>query len=189
MRRALIAAVVAGSMLLTPALAGEAVDAATKAEDLLAQSKYVEALEAADAARDAIWAASPLIFRRALFVASDPTGFGIFDMRETNSFKKSEPLVIYAEPMGYGFGRDGDLYVIDLALDFVIKSKDGAELAKQEGFANFTLKSRVPNKEFMAKVNYDFSGLPAGDYTVTTIAHDKNSDKTGEFTLDFTMTE
>ena len=66
--------------------------------------------------------------------------------------------------------------MIDLTLDFTIKSPDGKVVAEQKNFASLTLRSRVPNKEFMAKVTYDFSGLPAGDYEVTTAAKDKNSD-------------
>jgi hypothetical protein len=173
----------------TAAVAGPALDAATRAEALLAERKYAEALAAADEARQAVWDASPLIIQRAVFVASDPQGFGIFDMRESNAFKRSEPLIIYAEPLGFGYGKDGDLYVIDLGLDFVIKGADGSVVASQENFGSLNMRSRVANKEFMAKLNYDFSGLPAGAYTVTTVLKDKNSAKTGEFTMDFTLTE
>ena len=185
----LASAILAFHVAAGPALAGPAVDAASKAEQLAAQSKFDEAFQAIDEAREAIWKAAPLTFREALFDTSDPQGFGIFDARESTTFKKSEPLIIYSEPMGFGYGQDGELYVIDLALDFIIKKPDGSEVAKQENFASLTLRSRVPNKEFMAKVTYDVSGLPAGDYSVTTIAHDKNPPKTGEFTLDFTLTD
>jgi len=37
----------------------------------------------------------------------------------------------------------------------------------------------------MAKLNYDFSGLQAGDYEVITRFKDKNSDKTAEFSMPF----
>ena len=187
----LFAAVLTSSMLLTGTLAwaGEAVDAATKAEQLASDGKFSDALLAMDEAKESIWKATPLTFRKALFVASDPQGFGIYDIRDSSSFKRSDPLIIYSEPQGYGYGRDGDIYVIDLTLDFTIKSPDGKVVAEQKNFASLTLRSRVPNKEFMAKVTYDFSGLPAGDYEVTTAAKDKNSDKSGAFTLKFTLTE
>ncbi len=110
-------------------------------------------------------------------------------MREGSTFKRSEPLIIYAEPLGFGYGKDGELYVIDLGLDFIIKGADGSEVTRQENFGSLNMRSRVANKEFMAKLNYDFSGLPAGAYTVTTVLKDKNSPKTGEFTMDFTLTE
>lgn len=187
----LLAAVFSAALTLGSghAWAGEAAANAARAEDLAQAGKFDEALAAIDAAKEAIWAAAPLTFRRALFVASDPQGFGIFDIRENSTFKRTEPLIIYAEPMGFGYGRDGAIYVIDLALDLVITSPEGQELAKQENFATLTLRSRVPNKEFMAKVSYDFSALPAGTYAVTTVVRDKNSTKQGKFTLPFTLTD
>jgi hypothetical protein len=171
------------------ASAGEITALAENAETLLAEGKYEEASKALEAAQDALWKQSPLMFRRALFTAGEPTGYGIYDLRETSTFKRSEPLIIYSEPMGYAYSRDGSLYVIELDLDFIIRSPDGAEVAAQKNFGVLKLTSRFPNKEFMAKVNYDFSGLPAGDYAVTTVAHDKASGKSAEFTLPFTLVE
>lgn len=190
MRQILTAAFAATlSLCATAANAGEAIDAAARAEALLAQKQYPEALAAGAEAHQAIWDQSPLTIGRALFVAAEPGGFGIFDMRETNVFKRSEPLIIYAEPKGFSYGRDGELYVIDLGLDFIIRGAGGNEVARQENFGSLTMRSRVANKEFMAKLDYDFAGLPPGAYTVTTVLRDKNSGKSGEFTLDFTLTE
>lgn len=185
-----IVAAVAAFLLTSPAaVAGQAIDAAARAEVLLAQKQYAEALAAAAEAHQAIWDQSPLTIRRALFVAAEPGGFGIFDMRENNVFKRSEPLIIYSEPQGFSYGRDGELYVIDIALDFIIRGAGGNEVARQENFGSLTMRSRVANKEFMAKLDYDFAGLPPGAYAVTTVMKDRNSGKSGEFTLDFTLTE
>ncbi len=41
----------------------------------------------------------------------------------------------------------------------------------------------------MARVTYDFSGIPAGEYTVTTVAHDQSTGKSAEFTLPFTLVD
>lgn len=185
----LVAAFSATIILASSAQAGQAIDAATRAEALLAEKSYAAALAAIAEAQQAIWDAAPMTVQRALFVAADPGGFGIFDMRESNTFKRSEPLIIYAEPLGFGYGRDGELYVIDLGLDFIIKSADGKEVARQENFGSLNMRSRVANKEFMAKLNYDFSGLPAGAYAVTTVIKDKNSSKSADFTLDFKLVD
>jgi hypothetical protein len=191
MMKPLFAALFAASLLVGPGLAaaGDVTAAATRAEDLAAAGNYEEALAAIDEAKEVIWKAAPLTFRRALFVASDPQGFGIFDIRENAVFRKSEQLIIYSEPVGFGYGRDGNIYTIDLTLDFVIRGVDGKEVAKQENFGTLSLRSRVPNKEFMAKVTYNFSGLPAGDYEVTTVARDKSTGKSGQFALKFTLTD
>ena len=75
-----------------PAAAGEIADAGQAAETLAVEGKFDEAFQAIETAREKLWDQSPLIFRKTLFVASDPSGFGMFDLRETNVFKRSEPL-------------------------------------------------------------------------------------------------
>jgi hypothetical protein len=184
-------ALCAAMLLAVPSTAGagEIADDAAQAEQLLAAGKYEDAIKALEAAQDLIWQESPLMFRRALFAAGEPAGYGVYDLREGSTFKRSEPLIIYSEPMGYSYGRDGSLYVISLDLDFIIKDPAGKVVAQQENFGNLSFRSRFPNKEFMAKVTYDFSSLPAGDYSVTTRAKDKNSDKAAEFTLAFTLVD
>lgn len=185
------AAAVVSALLMSAgaARAGELLDAAAKAEQLVAEGKHDAALTALDGAKDKVWLAAPMSFRKTLFAASEPQGFGVYDIKEGSTFKRADPLIIYAEPVGYGYGRDGELYVIDMALDFTIKSPDQKVVAQQQNFGSLTLRSRVPNKEFMAKVTYDFSGLPAGDYEVITKARDKNSDKSAEFSMKFTLVE
>jgi hypothetical protein len=187
----LLAALVLSTMLgvSTIALSGEIVDNATKAEQFLSEKKFEDAVKALEEAQGKLWQKAPLMFRRALFTAGEPTGYGLYDLRETNVFKRSEAVIIYAEPLGYSYGRDGSLYIIDLGLDFIIRSPDGKELVKREGFGSLTLRSRFPNKEFFAKVTYDFSGLEPSDYEVTTIAHDKASGKSAEFTLPFKLVD
>lgn len=171
------------------ATAGAVVDAANKAEALASEGKNAEALAAIEDAREAIWSQVPMSFGKVLFVASDPQGFGIYDIRDNSSFKLKDPLVIYFEPMGFGYGHDGDINIIDMKLDFEITSMAGESLHKQQGFANLTLRSRVANKEFMGKITYDFSGLPLGEYVVITTVNDLNSPKSASFSMPFTMVE
>lgn len=167
------------------AMAGAAADAAVKAEALAGEGKTAEAMAAIEEAKQSIWQAVPMSFGKALFVAADPQGFGIYDIRDTSSFKPGEPLVVYFEPMGYGYGKDGDINVIDLGLDFEITTPEGQSLHKKEEFAHLKLRSRFPNKEFMGKITYDFTGLQAGDYVVTTTVKDVNNGKSGAFSLPF----
>lgn len=185
--KALLASIAAATFMLAgaDAKAGEIADAAGSAEQLLEDGKYDEAMKALDAVQEMIWRQAPLSIRKAVFVAAEPQGFGIYTERSNNEFARNESLIIYAEPFGFGYGRDADLFVIDLGLDFVIKASDGSVLAQQENFGSLTLRSRVPNREFMAKINYDFSGIAPGDYEVLTRMKDKNSDKVAEFTMPF----
>ena len=170
---------------ICPAFAGEISEAGVQAEKLVSEGKLDDALQALETARDVIWKQSPLSFRKTIFVAADPAGFGIYDIRENNEFKSGELLVIYSEPVGFSYGRDGQIFITDMALDFEIRDASGASLAKQENFASWTLRSRVPNKEFMGKIDYNFTGLQPGNYDVITTVRDKNSEKANSFSMRF----
>jgi hypothetical protein len=175
--------------LSSSALAGELADAGAAADSQIERGQYLEALATLSDAQDKVWQKSPLLFRKTLFVASDPAGFGIYDLHDGSRFKRSEEVILYAEPVGYGYRKDGDINVIDLSLDFEVKTKDGRLVGGQKGFANPQLRSRVQNREFFIKVVYDFSAVPAGDYQVKTSVFDKTSGKSGSFTLPVTLTE
>ena len=171
------------------ALAGELADAGGAADAQLEHGQYLEALATLATAQDKVWQKSPLLFRKTIFVASDPQGFGIYDLHEGSRFKRNEKIILYAEPIGYGFRKDGELNVIDLSLDFEVKAKDGRLIGGEKAFATPQLRSRVQNHEFFVKIVYDFSAVPAGDYEVKTTVNDKTSGKSSSFTLPFTLTE
>jgi hypothetical protein len=161
------------------------VDAATQAEAALASGDPKKAYAAMGETLDTVWNEIPLTIQKALFTAADPQGFGIYDLRDSNEFKSSQPLVIYSEPVGYGYGRDGDLYTINMDLDFVVKTAEGEELGGQKSFSQWQLKSRVPNREFMGKLTYTLDGIEPGDYIITTTVRDQNSDETTSFDMPF----
>jgi hypothetical protein len=79
------------------------------------------------------------------------------------------------------------MYIADMALDFEITDATGASVAAQENFGSWALRSRVPNKEFMGKLDYNFSGLEPGDYEVITTVRDRNSDKRASFGMKFKL--
>ncbi|MGB8818730.1 MAG: hypothetical protein WCC66_12500 [Rhizobiaceae bacterium] len=182
-------ALIAAAALVSFGHAGELTDAASTAESLMERGDYAKALSALNGARDAVWNASPLVINKAILVASDPQGFGIYDIREDNRYKSGEEIVLYTEPSGFAYGKEGEIYLISMALDFEIKSSSGETLASQENFAQWQLRSRVPNKEFMGKITYKFSGVEPGDYVVETRIRDLNSDETTSFSTKFTIVE
>ena len=93
-------------------------------------------VERAQAALIAAWEKSPLTMRRALFVAKKAQGFGQYEERSSNVFKAGEPLIAYAEPVGYGWKDVGNgVFEFGFAVDFLIKSPDGKILAGQQDFA------------------------------------------------------
>ena len=168
-----------------PVCAGPVADAAAAAEKLADEGKFDDALAKINEAKNSIWESSPLVIHNATIVSADPGGYGIYDIRPNNEFKADEKIIIYSEPTGFAYGRDGDFYVVDLALDFEIKDGSGASLAKQADFSKWTIRSRVPNKEFMGKLDYSFNGIKPGEYEVITTVRDKNADSTAEFSTKF----
>jgi hypothetical protein len=173
----------------SPVLAGDISDAGSRAESFLEDGNHAKAMAALNAARETVWNAAPLTINKAVLVAADPKGFGIYDIRDDNRYRAGEDIVIYTEPSGYAYGRDGDLYVIGMTIDFEVRSESGESLASQENIAVWQLRSRVPNKEFMGKVTYSFAGIEPGNYVVETRIRDLNSDKVTSFPTRFVIIE
>ncbi len=184
-----LAAFSACVMAASTALAGQILDDAKAAEALLADGKAVEALASLEAAFNTAWDAAPLGFSEATFVTGKPAGFGIYATRPNSVFQPDEQMLVYAEPFGYGFGKEGDLFKIDFTADFELRTPRGQILHSQEGFASLDMVSRRRNKEFQVYIVYNFKGLKPGDYILVTKLSDRNSNKKGEFELPLTIAE
>jgi hypothetical protein len=187
MLRILAGAVAVALMSLAPAAADELSDHTKAAEELAGEGKFLEAMDALDAASSLVWDRAPLTFRRALWVAEPPAGFGAYNPRETNQYAAGDQMIAYVEPVGFGWRKTGDLWQTDLAADFSIKDKDGKEIYTQKDFEKLQVSSRVRNREFMGRFTFTLTGLPAGDYTLETTLRDAISSKSGSFTLAFVI--
>jgi hypothetical protein len=188
MKRAAIVlalAVLAGASLGGSASAENLTDLAKKAEAESKAGKHLDAYEVMRKATLQVWDASPLLFRRALFVAGSPSGFGIYNARPDTVFKQGEKLVIYAEPIGFKWQEKDGLEHALLVADLVLRAEDGNVVASQENFGEFKFDSHEQNMEVMAVLTIDFTGAPAGKYVVDCTFKDKMSDKTGKFELPF----
>jgi len=184
-----IAALVGSAAVLAltsgAALAGPIVDHATRAEALLDGGDATAAADALDKAMEEIWKRSPLAFRKALFVV-DSSGFGIYQERESNVFQQGEPLVVYAEPIGFAYGRNAiGGSEISLVADFVLTDQNNNELFSQDDFLSVALPVRYHNREFQIKMTVNLTGLPPGSYIAKFHVRDKHSDKSGDFELPF----
>jgi hypothetical protein len=179
---------VASTAAAGAAAAGEVVESAEKAEALAAAGQPVQALAAIEAAFNTLWDKAPLGFSEALFVADRPEGFGIYDMRPSSVFLPGEDMLVYAEPFGYGYSRQGEAFEIAFDADFELRTTRGQILHAQEEFAELSMTSRRRNKEFQIFITYNFKGLKPGDYILSTTLRDRNSTKTGSFELPFSVT-
>lgn len=185
--RKLIAAALLTTTAALPAAAQAIGDKAKEAEALLARGRTIEAIEALDQATAALWEKVPLVFRRANWVTQKADGFGIFNVRPNNTFAAGEAMLLYGEPIGFGWRQQGDLWQTDFLADVAIRDAGGKELFKQEGFQRFNLTSRVRNREFMVNFTYNLTGLPKGDYQVETTLRDQVTGKKGSITLPATI--
>jgi hypothetical protein len=144
-------------------------------------------LDTAEAKVVEVWEATPLTFRTALFVNGSPQGFGMYDPRPGSSFASGEAMTVYAEPVGYKWREEAGEYRFGFACDFAIKTVTGASLGEQKGFATLEKLSRVRNREFFLKFDYQVKGLVQGHYILTTTVHDIVDGRTASFDLPFTI--
>lgn len=171
--------------IAAPAHAGTIADKGAEAESLLDAGDSVGAVEALDQAMEEIWQRSPLVFRKAMFV-NDASGFGLYQPRESSVFKPGEPLVVYAEPIGFAYGQNAvGGTEISLITDFALTDPDGKQLFAKEDFLPVNLPVRYHNREFQMKLTVNLTGLPAGSYIAKFHVRDRNSDKAGDFDLPF----
>lgn len=151
-----------------------------------AGAQSLEDLARREAALIEAWEKLPLTVRRAVFVAERPTGFGMYAQRRDSVFKPGEPLVIYAEPVGYGW-KDAGNGQFDFGLDtgFVIKRRSGEVLGGNQNFGKLAWVSHVRNREVMVNLTLNVTGLPPGDYVVEFQLRDITGSKTASFELPF----
>jgi hypothetical protein len=177
-----IAVILAGS-----ATAGEIADKATKAESLVANGKYMEAVEALDGAMTSLWAELPLSFRKALWIAVPARGFGNYTPRETNAYLAGDEMIAYAEPVGFGWRKVGDMWQNDFAADVTLTTKDGKHFHTQKDVGKGGMLSRVRNREYNIRLTITLADIPAGEYMADFTVRDAVSGKSGTFSLPFVI--
>ncbi len=166
-----------------PAPAGPLTDAAAAIETKLAAGDAAGALSAAGDLYGQVWAQNMAIgFTQGLLVVQYSTGYGVYNPRPTNVFKKGEPILIYCEPFGFDYGSPGEgLYAVNLFIDLQVLDVSGNQLANVPGATEYNMPSRHQNREVPVNITYTLDGLQPGRYTLVTTLRDKNSQKAGSF--------
>jgi hypothetical protein len=168
------------------AAAGPIVDAAEKAETLQASGKTIEALEALDEAVDAIWRESPLAFRKVALVNSSG-GYGIYEERTDKTFRPDEKMMIYVEPVAFGYGGAGTASAIAFKADLAIENTTGQVLGESKDIFSLSTPSQADKREFSMTLTFGVPFLRPGDYKAVFNVRDQNSDKSGTFEVPFTI--
>ena len=179
----LLAIALAASLLTLPAQGGEIADKATEAESLLSAGDDLGAITAAREAFGKAWEATTgLAIGETALISEPASGDGIYNPRPDDKFKIGEPILIYAEPMGFGYGNPGEgLYSIGFFVDLKVMTEGGEVLGDLQNLTELDLTSRYPNREFQANLTYNLEGVPPGRYVLQTTLRDKNSPKLGSF--------
>ena len=173
----------------TAVYAGEIADKAAEAEKALQSNDGLGALTKFRDAEEALWKAMPLEVMNVKHITG-ATGFGIYDERPNHIYKSGEEIVLYMEPVGYGYGSDGlGNNQIALYVDLTVLSAAGEKLGTFEKLGRIQLASRSHNREMFFKLNVSLDGVPPGKYRADFLMHDENSQKTAPFSTDFEISQ
>lgn len=178
----------AGWAALAPAPDGPAVALARGVDSAAASHSPDDWKTASAALEDHLWATRGLHIARAVFVLAPASGFGIFDPRPSNVFAPGEPVLIYAEPRGYGYGDRGEgIAETGFDIDLRVLDKAGTELGSYPGIVQLGFATRSRNREFMANLRYDLAGLAPGDYRLETTFRDRHGPGVARVTSEITI--
>ena len=89
-----LAAILFAFGLVGPAAAQGIAEKAEEAEAFAGEGQFIEAIAALDEAASALWDEAPLTFRKALWVAEPPGGFGAYNPRETDVFDSGAEMIV-----------------------------------------------------------------------------------------------
>jgi hypothetical protein len=182
-RRAASLSLLALLALAAPVQSGTVAEAATEIEAKISAADLTGAISDARALLGLVWDMSlEISFSEALLVAAPAAGYGVFNPRETNVFKKGESIIIYTEPVGFGYGaEEGGVWSIGFDVDLQVLTEAGEVLGDVPSVTDLKLISRYQNREFQANITYDLNGLEAGRYRLITTLRDQNSTRSGSF--------
>ncbi|RWE35955.1 MAG: hypothetical protein EOS78_17885 [Mesorhizobium sp.] len=182
--KSIMAGLLALAVSVPAAFSGEISDRAAEAEKLLQSGDGAGALEKFHSAEEALWKAMPLGVMNVKQVDS-ASGFGIYSERANHVYKPGEQVVLYMEPVGYGYGSDGlGNSSIALSVDLTVLSESGEKLGTFEKIGRVQVASRSHNRELFFKLDLSLTGLPPGKYRCDFVMHDENSNKTAPFGTD-----
>lgn len=164
-----------------PAAAGPVADTAARIEAALAAGDGRAAVAEAQALMDAVWQASGFGVAYAVLTEPGGAGYGLYEPRTSVVYAPGEPIVLYVETFGYGFGEPAKgLYRIALGVDLEVLSEAGDRLGLMPDIAALEHASRRRAKEFSGRITYNLTA-PPGRYILVTTLRDQHSAGTASF--------
>ncbi|HEX2255926.1 MAG TPA: hypothetical protein VHG92_04340 [Afifellaceae bacterium] len=170
------------------AVAGPVVEAAERAEELADAGEPVRALEALDEAVAVVWQQAPLGLRTWAIV-DEVGGYGIYDPREEAVFRPGETMRVYLEPVGFVYASQGDMHEVGLSADLAIETPRGQIIVEAKDLFSMAWQSRNRIRELPVTFAFRVPELVPDEYRATFTVRDRNSEKTGEFSVPFRVGE
>jgi len=167
----LVAALLAPSGLL----ASEITPLVNRAESQFASGDVVGAADALRQALVAVYNKSKLKVDKAVLVKVKPAGFGMIQRKGSNKFKSGETIILYVEPVGYHFVKNGKAYGFGISADFSVTDAQGNILGGKKGFGSWDMTTQGrPLFDFYMTLTYNFTGIKPGKYYLLTTLIDKH---------------
>jgi hypothetical protein len=176
-----------GLILLALAAPATAADLSQRRDAAAAPQTSDDVAEALTTAREAMhaaWLRTPLRVAKAVLVEKGDTGYGIYEPRDSNRYAPGEPIMLYVEPIGYGYGREGEFWRFGLVADLLILDKAGNVLAGKDSALGANFASRNPAKELVFDIIYNLNNAPPGVYVLRTTLRDLYSDEQVRFDIE-----
>ncbi len=174
------------ALLPLAAPAGDLSDAAAAVEAAVAAQDFA-AWQAAEGRLDELlWYSAGLHFGTLTLVSAPAAGYRMYESRADNVYAQGEPILLYAEPRGYGYGTlDNGQLQIAFDIDLTVKDTGSGEvLVEMPKLMQLTYASWGPTREFVANLTYSMGTAPPGAYTLVTTFHDLNGGQSASFTSD-----
>ena len=187
MYKILLVAAVGFCLLVSPATsqAEDFRQYVKKAQQEYGAGDFIEVQRALRGAMMAISNEAPLSVHYFDPVTEEAPNFANITVRKDNIYKSGEPILLYAEPMGYAFYHENDVLQFGFEADFELIDAKGKILGGQKEFQSWVVDSKAPTVDFFMNLTYTFTGLKPGKYTVRTTLHDLVDQDQAWFEYDF----
>ena len=129
------------------------------------------------------WEKMPFSIQKYLLVAKETKGFGMYEKRKSNKYLQGENVMVYVEPIGFGYRDLGGFYGISMESDLIIKNEKGETLGKIKSFGKFNFHSNIKNREIFLSFVISLGHAPAGKYEITVPIRDNIKNQTANITL------
>ncbi len=146
-----------------------------KAESAFTKGDVINAADALRQALVAVYNKSTLKVDKAVLVKRRPAGFGMIQRKGDDKYKPNETIILYVEPVGYHFAKNGKTYNFGLTADFSVTDEKGNILGGKKGFGSWEMTTQNrPLFDFFLTLTYNFTGIKPGKYFVLTTLTDKH---------------